>query len=68
MPSNQKQQVADRTWVEALKWAAIIVVIATVASAVLNPLIGRTVHWNIMAVLMPTLFVAFSFLFKKRWV
>jgi hypothetical protein len=68
VPSSQKQQVADRTWVEALKWAALIVVIATIASAMLNPLIGRTVHWNIMAVLMPTLFMAFSFLFKKRGV
>ena len=51
-----------------MKWAALVVVVATIASTFVNPLIGRTVHWNIMAVLMPTLFVAFSFLFKKRWV
>ncbi len=68
MPSTEKRQVADRTWTEALKWAVLIVVAATIASAVVNPLIGRTVHWNIMAVLMPALFIAFTFLFKKRWV
>ncbi len=68
MPSTEKRQVADRTWTEALKWAVLIVVVATIASAVVNPLIGRTVHWNIMAVLMPALFIAFTFLFKKRWV
>ena len=67
MPSTEKQKAADRTWTEALRWA-LVVVVATIASAFLNPLIGRTVHWNIMAVLMPTLFVAFVFLFKKRWV
>ncbi len=68
MPSTEKRQVADRTWTEALKWAVLIVVVATIASAVVNPLIGRTVHWNIMAVLMPALFIAFAFLFKTRWV
>jgi hypothetical protein len=68
VPSSQKEQVTNRTWVAALKWAALIVVIATIVSAVLNPLPGRMIHWNITAVLMPTWFVAFSFLFQKRWV
>jgi hypothetical protein len=54
--------------VESLVWAAVIVAVATAASTLINPLLDRTVHWDIVAVLMPTLFVLFSFLFKKRWV
>jgi hypothetical protein len=48
--------------------AMVIVLVATAASALINPLLGRVVHWTIVAVLMPTLFVAFAVLFKKRWV
>jgi hypothetical protein len=69
MPSrSQPQQAKDRGWVESLVWAAVIVAVATAASTLINPLLDRTVHWDIVAVLMPTLFVLFSFLFKKRWV
>jgi hypothetical protein len=68
MPSQSKHPAKDRNWREALLWAAMIVGIATGASALINPLLDRTVHWNIVAVLMPTLFVLFSFLLKKRWV
>ena len=68
MPSTDKPRLTDRKWTEALVRAAIIVVLATGAAAFVNPLLGRTVHWNIMAVLMPALFIAFVFLFKKRWV
>ena len=62
------EQVSDRTWSGSLLPALVIVAIATAASAVINPLIDRTVHWDIMAVLMPALFVTFAILFKKRWV
>ena len=68
MPSTHKPQLTDRKWTEALVWAAIIVVLATGAAAFINPLLGRTVHWNIMAVLMPALFVGFTVLLKKRLV
>jgi hypothetical protein len=63
-----KSRVSERRWGEAVLWAAVIVALATAASALINPLIGRTVHWNIVAVLMPTLFVLFAVLLKKRWV
>ena len=58
----------DRTWGRAAALAFALVAIAILASVVINPLLGRVVHWNIMAVLMPALFVAFTVLLKKRLV
>ena len=58
----------DRTWARAVALASSLVVVATLASVLINPLLGRIVHWNIMAVLMPVLFVGFAVLLKKRWV
>ena len=69
MPSHGGQQSAKaRNWGESLLWAAIIAPVATGAGALINPFLDRTVNWNIVTVLMPTLFVLFSFLLKKRWV
>ncbi len=48
--------------------AFALVAVATLASVVINPLLDRVVHWNIMAVLMPALFVGFTVLLKKRLV
>ncbi len=67
MPSHQARK-SDRKWIESILSAAVLVVIATGASALINPLLGRTTHWNIVAVLMPSLFILFALLFKKRWV
>ena len=58
----------DRTWARAIALALALVAVATLASVVINPLLGRVVHWNLMAVLMPALFVGFTVLLKKRWV
>ena len=68
MASNQPHAVPRRTWTSAVLAAAAIVAIATVASALINPVLGRTVHWNIVAVLMPSLFVLFTLAIKNRWV
>ena len=69
MPSrSEPQQAKDRGWAASLVWAAVIVAVATAASALITPLLDRTVHWDIVAVLIPTLFVLSPFLFKKRWV
>ena len=58
----------DRTWARAAVLALALVAVAMLASVVINPLLGRVVHWNIVAVLMPTLFVGFTVLLKKRLV
>ena len=56
-----------RTWSSAILAAAAVVAIATVASALINPVLGRVVHWNIVVVLMPSLFVLFAVAIKRRW-
>ena len=57
-----------RTWNSAILAAAIVVAVATLASALINPVLGRVVHWNIIAVLMPSMFVLFAVAIKNRWV
>lgn len=57
-----------RSWVVALAWAGALVGGAVILSAVVNPLFGRFVHWDWMAVLAPTLFVALSLSLRRRWV
>ena len=66
--NDQASRRDDRDWRSSVLLALALVAVATVASAVINPLIDRTVHWEIMAALMPTLFALFTVLFKKRWV
>ncbi len=68
MASKQSQATRRRTWTSAIVTAAAIVAVATVVSALINPVLGRTVHWNIVAVLMPSLFVLFTLAIKNRWV
>jgi hypothetical protein len=47
MPSrSEPQQAKDRGWAASLVWAAVIVAVATAASALITPLLDRTVHWE----------------------
>ena len=39
----------SRSWAFSLLWAAVVVSVAIVASATINPLFGRFVHWDWMA-------------------
>lgn len=59
---------ASRSWFVSLRWAAVVVGIAVALSAVLNPLIGRTVHWDWMAGLSPTLLIVLTIAIRRRWV
>ena len=52
----------------SLTWAAVIVGIAILLSATVNPQLGRAVHWDWMAGLAPTLFVAMALALRRRWV
>ena len=36
-------------------------------SATVNPLFGRAVHWDWMAVLAPTLVVTLTMVLRNRW-
>ena len=45
----------NRSWVVAILVAALLSTWSVSMSAVINPLFGRYVHWNPMAVLAPAL-------------
>jgi hypothetical protein len=48
--------------------AAVLVGVGIFLSAVLNPLFGRYVHWDWMAVLAPVLFIAAVAAVRRRWI
>ena len=49
-------------------WAFVLVGVSIAVSASVNPLFGRAVHWDWMAVLAPTLLVGLILAFRRRWV
>ena len=59
---------APRSWGVALFWAVAIVGLSIVASATINPLFGRYVHWDWMAGVAPTGFILVTLAFRRRWV
>ncbi|MCH8184798.1 MAG: hypothetical protein IH862_01710 [Chloroflexi bacterium] len=61
-------QPGSRTWAFSLFWAALVVGVAIVASATINPLFGRFVHWDWMAGIAPVGFVTMALAFRRRWV
>ncbi len=61
-------QPGSRTWTFSLFWAALVVGVAIVASATINPLFGRFVHWDWMAGIAPVGFVTLALAFRRRWV
>lgn len=57
-----------RSWTFSLFWAALVVGVAIVASATINPLFGRFVHWDWMAGVAPVGFISLALAFRRRWV
>ena len=58
----------NRSWIVAIPVAAVLVGVGVFLSAVINPLFGRYVHWDWMAVLAPVLFIAAVAAVRRRWV
>ncbi len=61
-------QLVPRGWVISLMWATAIVGISILASATINPLFGRYVHWDWMAGIAPVSFALILAAFRRRWV
>ena len=59
---------AKRAWRVSLARAAILVAAAVAFSAIVNPLLGRSVHWDWMAGVAFTLFVVATVALRLRWV
>ena len=58
----------DRGWLVSVLWAALIIGIGIVLSAIINPLLDRSVHWDWMAVIAPVSFALFAWALRHRWV
>ena len=58
----------NRSWVVVIPVAALLVGVGVFLSAVINPLLGRYVHWDWMAVLAPVLFIAAAAALRRRWI
>lgn len=66
--AKPEKTVVNRGWPVALAGSAVLVGGSIVVSAVVNPLFGRFVHWDWMAVLAPTLFLVVAISIRRRWV
>ena len=63
-----RRRAVPRSWVLSLVWATAIVGVSIIVSATINPLFGRSVHWDWMAGVAPVGFVALTMAFKRGWV
>jgi len=71
MSSSKQTQRATRVrrgWLASTGQSAAVVAIGVVASATVNPMLGRSVHWDWMAVVAPTLLVVLVIALRRRWV
>ena len=48
--------------------AAVVVGVSIIASATINPLFGRHVHWDWMAGIAPVGFALLTIGIRRRWV
>ncbi len=61
-------EILERGWLVSIFWAALIIGIGIVLSAIINPLLGRFVHWDWMAGIAPVSFALFAWALRHRWV
>jgi hypothetical protein len=66
---NRIGKAADqRSWTGAVGWAALFVAAGVILSAAVNPLFGRSVHWDWMAGLAPALLLGLALSLRRRWI
>ena len=64
---KKRSRPSPRSWAFSLGWSALVVVISVVTSATVNPLFGRSVHWDWVAGIVPVSFIVLSLVFRRRW-
>ena len=63
-----KSGQAKRSWLISLVLALLIVGVGVTLSAVVNPLLGRYVHWDWMAGAAPAALALLTLAIHRRWV
>ena len=66
--TQKKDAVRLRPWPLAVGVASVFVAAALVLSATINPLFGRSVHWDWAAGLSAVLLVLLATAVRRRWV
>ena len=69
-PTGTKAEatVQPRNWPQTALLAAIAVGLTLAVSATVNPLLGRSIHWDWVAGIAPVSFGALVYIFRRRWV
>ena len=62
------ERPAPRGWVLSLLVAAVMVGLSIALSATVNPMFGRSVHWDWMAGVAPVSFAFLLVAVRRRWV
>ena len=65
---GKRRRSSTRSWGYSLGYAALVVGAGIVLSVTVNPLLGRSIHWDWMAYLAPTLFAVLTLALRRRWV
>jgi hypothetical protein len=64
---GQESRTSKRSWRSAISISVAMLAVGIAVSATVNPLFGRAVHWDWMAVLAPVLLVAMTLVLRNRW-
>ena len=65
--SAVEQSRRPRSWLTSTLVAATSLALMILLSATINPLLGRYVHWNWVAVGAPILFILLTVSLHRRW-
>lgn len=57
-----------RPWLLAAAWSLIAVAVLVAGSALVNPLLGRYVHWGRIEVGAPIAYLVLALALRRRWV
>jgi len=55
------------SWIVSISVVAVLVGVGVFLTGVINPLFGRYVHWDWMAILASILFIAAVAAVRRRW-
>jgi len=67
-PAKASQGPVPRSWRASVLWGTAVVGLAIIASATINPLFGRFVHWDWMAGVAPVALATLTLAVRRRWV